>query len=386
MSSKKSQHYVPKMYLRRFANSNRHFSVLNVSTKEIISNVPCDYHCQKNYFYDINSKIEDYLAERENVWRSVFWKVDANQDLTEEDICSLKEFAVFQRLRTEASAVFAEKGEKQLILETARMICAYHNWKFDDSIKDLCEKKLDEKRIPAQNILLAQNMVPRINDLHCLIIDYNTTNSLISSDAPVISLNPFDCHNTGYSVMGLVLLFPINSHTLVVLFDKTLYSKFSNETRVTMTDEEEIQALNNLQLISAERIVFGVNTDELTYFDEKAWDLRNKNQSQKPVTALGSATEKMMIARNNGIIFDYDFSFAHLNHRIIKIPSVCREAGPRQYSCEWEQKYRIKTSFPDILFRNKEVNQQLDTPIGEYRKGYFQMQIFPPVRMELPSA
>ena len=52
MAENKKQHYVPKTYLKRFANGKL-FSVLNVENEDIYENVAYVNQCYESYFYDV---------------------------------------------------------------------------------------------------------------------------------------------------------------------------------------------------------------------------------------------------------------------------------------------------------------------------------------------
>lgn len=50
MAEKKKQHYVPKMFMRNFADENKRFSVLHVESGKILEQVYSDSQCFKDYY------------------------------------------------------------------------------------------------------------------------------------------------------------------------------------------------------------------------------------------------------------------------------------------------------------------------------------------------
>ena len=65
------------------------------------------------------------------------------------------------------------------------------------------------------------------------------------------------------------MLVPISSHTLVVVYDSKMYTQFRGQQYIEIHDDEEVNNLNILQYISAEKILFASRLDELNRFGEK---------------------------------------------------------------------------------------------------------------------
>ena len=102
MPEKKKQHYVPKFYMKNFASSENNVSVYNIKSKKIISNIPFDSQCYKDYFYGKDHVLENEFAQKEIIWSNLFNKIIDHKKLSDDDIIQLKRFAVYQRQRTEA--------------------------------------------------------------------------------------------------------------------------------------------------------------------------------------------------------------------------------------------------------------------------------------------
>ena len=86
--------------------------------------------------------------------------------------------------------------------------CLRYNkgWRFDDTVKALYEKQLEDYSMPSEQLSIAENLQNTIDDLSVVVMTYDTEISLISSDVPVIAINPFYPHSIGYACMGLIML------------------------------------------------------------------------------------------------------------------------------------------------------------------------------------
>ena len=102
MPDKKKHHYVPKFYLKEFANDRGKFVIYNLKDEKCIEAVPYKDQCYKSYFYGKDGIWEDQLGEMETKWAVVFKKIKEKDVLSEEDLKLIKQFAVYQRQRTVA--------------------------------------------------------------------------------------------------------------------------------------------------------------------------------------------------------------------------------------------------------------------------------------------
>ena len=77
--------------------------------------------------------------------------------------------------------------------------------------------------------------------------------------------------------------------------------------------------------------------------------------------------QKMMIYGMRLTLYDHEFSFGHLGRQYRRIPFVCREAAPRKWEKEWEEKLLVK---PEIMSKIIEVNPQILTDTGLSKKDF----------------
>ena len=361
MADKKRQHYVPRFYMREFADSNKKFSVLNLKTGERIEKVSYSSQCYKDYYYGSDGIWEEQLGEMENKWADVIRSILSYKALTTQDITLIKQFILYQRQRTYAEGEYLKQSRKETLVECAKMLYANKGWKFDEEAMRVCEERAAHDTTPAENLERAIGLTEFLEDLETTIITYKTNNELISSDTPVISINPFHKFTIGYGCMGLIMLVPISSHTLVVVYDSKMYTQFRGQQYIEIHDDEEVNNLNILQYISAEKILFASRLDELNRFGEKEKELRNTSRNRKAISTLGPGMQKMMTYGMRLTLYDHEFSFGHLGRQYRRIPFACREAAPRKWEKEWEEKLLIK---PQIMSKIIEIDPQMLINIG----------------------
>lgn len=375
MPEKKKQHYVPKFYMQLFTNQQNTFSVYNIATKKILNSVPYGSHCYKDYYYGKDGVWENRLSDMETTWANTINRVLSKSPLTNEDVLSLKKFALYQRQRTMAEEKFSKQVRKELLIEYFKSICADKGWKYDANvIEKLCEERANESISPAEILQFSEQYVSSIKDLSTVIIEYKTQSKLFSSDVPVISINPFHKYTIGYGCMGLIMLFPISSHQIVVFYDENMYPRFKGKTYVELTNESEVLNLNVLQLISAEKILFGKDESVFYPINAKHWIWRERNRNSKAVHTLGSSTQKIIGTSLRKTIFDCTFSFGKIHPDFVGIPFPCKEAVPRIWEKQWEEKLNIKSeTMPQIVAHQPDILRTFGLTKKELRLGLEKM-------------
>lgn len=356
MPEKKRQHYVPKSYMKTFSNDGKTFAIFNLKDKTSYAPVPYDSQCYADYFYGEDSALEDRLGEMEKAWKTVLDNVRNQSPLSSDDIFQIKEFAIFQRQRTLAESEYGRQEKIELYIECGRSISANKGLPFDDAAKEACMQYANEHAAPPAEILLKEidTIAPLVSDLELAVINYNTQLHLISSDVPVILINPFCPQQIGFGCMGLIILFPISPCQLVVLYDAKMYPRFKGKTYISLSNEKEVYNLNVLQLISAEKILFGCTKNDFLPFKPQAFRCRTKNRAVEKVTSLGPEGHKLIMTSLRKTIYDCSFSFGKIRPDFNAVPVCCREAAPRIWEKEWEDKLRTSGDIVHQIARIKD--------------------------------
>lgn len=370
MPEKKRQHYVPKLYMRNFVNQNQMFMVYLLEQKKILGPVPYQSQCYKDYYYGSNGVWENQLSEMEKNWGTTFRAVIDEQVLSTSDIQLLKRFAMYQRQRTLAEGEYRKKERTELLVEYGKLLYENNGWQFDSTAENICKERAIETVAPAEGLEIAKKLIGIIDDLRVLIITYDTEEELISSDVPVIAINPYHYPSIGFGCMGLILLFPISPHKLIVIYDSKMYPRFRDRLYVSSRDSAEVHKLNVLQLISAEKIIYAHSGSAFNLFSEDDWQSRIDNIKEHTISTLGQGNNKIFVTGMRTTILQYGFSFGEVCHRFKRIPFVCREAAPRQWDIEWEKKFDTKVQiFPAIARTSPRSFAQYNLSPKELRKG-----------------
>lgn len=366
MAENKKQHYVPKTYLKHFS-IGKVFSVLNIDSNMIYENVSYASQCYENYFYGNNLEWEKRLNSMESKWGIVLDKICQGEDIDDNDKALLKQFSVYQYNRTVAREQFNITSYKENLRETAKVILKRDEIT-DEEFGDFLEQKAKEMTSPEKTLEMVASIEELIEDLEVIVIDCISEAKLISSDAPVICINPFEPHGVGFGCMGLIIFFPVSDSKLVVIYDKKMYK--SNSNIFVISDKQEIYNLNAYQYISAERIIFGKSKEDLEFVSDDLMDERVKNKEIKPVHSLGSLESKMIVMSNERIMYRGDLIFAHLSHEVRKIPLTCREAVPRKWEQGWQDKLKHKESIMPQLIKLRTINKdEIGMTAKEIKRG-----------------
>lgn len=290
----------------------------------------------------------------ESKWGMVLDKICQGENIDEDDKILLKQFSVYQYNRTVAREQFNITSCKENLRETAKVILQ-RNEISDEEFGDFLEQKTKKITSPEKSLEMVASIEELIDDLEVIVLDCISEVKLISSDAPVICINPFEPHGVGFGCIGLIIFFPVSDSKLVVIYDGKMYK--ANRNISVVSDKQEIYNLNVYQYISAERIIYGKNKEDLEFVSDDLKDERMGNKAIKPVHSLGPLESKMIVMSNERIMYKADLSFAHLSHDIRKIPLTCREAVPRKWEQGWQDKLKHKESIMPQLIKLRVIDQ-----------------------------
>ena len=377
MAEKKKQHYVPKMFMRNFADDNKRFSVLRTQGGKVLEHVYSDSQCFKDYYYGKDLVWENNLGKLEECWAPVITKICEGQQLNDNEILLVKQFALYQRQRTLAEGNYKKQQKRAELMEISKMYCASKKIQDPEQIEKYVDKIADEAVTPQELLDIAANAEKMIDDLCVTVIEYDTNTKLISSDAPIVLWNTFEKNGVGYMCMGLVIFFPICPTKLITIYDGKMYSRNKGKQYIISNDENEVRNLNIIQYLSAEQIVFALKKDDFDFVNEQVIEQRKKEREIAPISALGTKDNKMILEQNRRIYFECDLSFALLSHNVRKIIYPCREAMSRIWSQEWENKlYAREKSLPALVELIPNMQKDVGATHKELKRGCHLMTNF----------
>ncbi|MGE4572373.1 MAG: DUF4238 domain-containing protein [Candidatus Izemoplasmatales bacterium] len=267
--NKKRNHYVPKFYLRNFSSNNL-ISVLDIPQNIIHVDTPYSTHCRKNYLYGKDGIREDSLSLLEGQWAVEIKNiVDGIFDFSKSAITSIKQFVMYQNLRTpialdKTKNTFVQMTEKLLpiIAQSEGVIIS------SSEIVPLAQEIIDNQQMEFSeiNFDMIDDLEKSIDDLGLMIIDNTGDYQFVSSDHPVV-VNNFFQSNEGFGAdcFGIIYMIPISSSKYIVIFDKNMYPKLKDKSIVCIDDDKIIQSLNIYQYYNSDYL-FSENKESLERF------------------------------------------------------------------------------------------------------------------------
>ena len=277
----KNQHYVPRLYLKNFLNSERKFWAFQKDSKKIFQTTP-DNVANENFFYDLpymddalgeDQAIEKYLSAFETIHAPLLAgflkKVDAGEiDRLDEDLRSLLcDFLVLQIIRTKEH----REGTIQLnALLKSNLIES--GWLSEIQMNEINSSNVDEnaKRTQLENIVSNDGIKGELSIIlngHIWMLFKNLTKtSYYTSDHPVIKIPHVDRSprsNSGYNSKGIEVAIPFSSSHLLVLLERTHFKDFERyENKVLVHDDEQnVIYYNSLQVSQSYRTLICQDND-----------------------------------------------------------------------------------------------------------------------------
>ncbi|MDD3169503.1 MAG: DUF4238 domain-containing protein, partial [Eubacteriales bacterium] len=226
--------------------------------------MPTKTICYEKYFYGEDCVIEHEFAQKETNWGITLQKVSLSEDyfISEQEEQQIKDFTIYQYGRTLAMFKHGKEIMEEMI--TAHL---YNTTSVIDenTIRNMVAEKVDKELDATDVVHCCNEIIGTIDDLKISIVRYKTKEKLITSDMPVVTMNPFCAGKAGMSNMGVLIFFPVSSDTLVVIYDSKIYSI---EKFFRSSNEDDVKHLNKYQVISAEERILANKKNELSIYIE----------------------------------------------------------------------------------------------------------------------
>lgn len=271
MASHKSQHYVPKCYLRKFSKyeTRRQINLLILENLKTVKAASLKHQCAKNYFYSSDKEVENLLSHYEKNYSKITdWLEDNFKRVEDHHLHILREFAFLQYMRTEGVRARLAKGIENLKSFATKEELEH----FDSSISMLSLKTFYDLKETFLN-------------LRCAIIKNRTPQGFITSDDPALIINKFvhqkyeKYGGCGINNAGVVLIYPLTPTLMIIVYDNDIYNITSLTKNFLSIDKiEDVHRLNSLQILNANKTVFfskWENREDLVSHCQSLVDLRN---------------------------------------------------------------------------------------------------------------
>jgi hypothetical protein len=373
MPERVNQHFVPQFYFKNFSGGDPKIHLLLKRTDRIIFNAPIKGQCAENRLYG-DSEVEGFLSEFEGRYSHAIkdaihaaWN-PSDPRLDYECLHDLTQGALVQRLRTmrevekfaSMSESFALEGFKEH-LKTApnverrdEMIAAIEKGKF--------RVTFSPTQIVSELLLMALDAVTLIMDLGIRLLRNHTELPFIFGDAPVVFYNSYYRNVASRGVLGLQspglqIILPLDSRTLLLLMDDSVYSgSYKAHTTVDVTERCDVSQLNAMQLYySLNTVYFGDEKD--APYVEDLWQA-HKPRTAQPASLLNVRTD--ILVDNEPVEKVFHSFDPHLNFRLSLSFVQCNPVD--------ETEYTFSRRTPEIAAEHKRLAEKRQEEIRRLRR------------------
>ena len=308
MEKVRRQHYVPRMYLKRFGYGNiddEYISVLKLDNGTVLDNRKVKNFAVENYFYDAD---KEQIAEILKEDLKVFPELCDNENLSDEQFTehalSREESAIskmLNELQEDLSRIHISSNRNLMIIFLHSL--AYRTKQFRDQmdainnktekwLNSICDNLgLDEetkKKAIETNCSTGKNtqlyqilgIKPVLETMQMLQYNYEWYEAVNNTELDfVISDNPAQTARNGFNDICI----PVSSNKAIILRikDKTapLISKDMPENGVINLSLDSVIAYNCMQLAMGQKFLFGTS-DAIKYM-KKLWEARLAGRNKR---------------------------------------------------------------------------------------------------------
>jgi hypothetical protein len=293
----KNHHFVPQFYLRFFSQNGRSIGAYSLADRHVVESASIRGQCQRGYFYGRDGTAETAFSTAEGASAKVLKDIAATQRPPRpqgDNHIVLMFHVVSQHARTASMASeqieFDDAFAKSLLRPTLP--------RDGLTVADLDRVTITTESPVSEAMHLIIPMFPLTLDLRCIVLMNATKTPLITSDNPVVLYNQLleersYVSNTGLQSVGLQIYLPLGPDAGLFFYDKDVYGVGpKNPTRVVLTNPYDIEQLNGLQVVNAEKnLYFDSSQDfrQLAHLHAKYQPHRRKrranfiNQREMPI-------------------------------------------------------------------------------------------------------
>ncbi|MCW6556093.1 DUF4238 domain-containing protein [Yersinia ruckeri] len=308
MAEKANQHFVPRLLLKRFSNSEGKINIFDTSSGEIISDVPYKPQCAKKYFYGSDLIIENQLANLEDiVGKVISGVIDQNTalEINSEAHVKLVVFSAYQYIRTPEAISLANnvirkninvmilKDKEVLISQMKDVVEKRFEQVVDESFYEDFLSSLEVSLLNPHKILFetANNFVFELLNFEMFFLRNETNQEFFISDHPLVFIGPDDNDKR-------TLLLPLSPMYTLIFFERGKYNNFVEKSGViSVCSLTDVDSLNRIQYLNCNRNIYfssGINDDYLIEMHEN-----NKVDKLKDKLSYVADEMKIFIRRRN---------------------------------------------------------------------------------------
>lgn len=328
-----NQHYVPRFYMKHFANIKKAgtrrekalISFYQFKDNLFRKNIPTNSICSEDHFYDKDGKIENTLADMEAGWSKALNNV-IDDEFTIDDIESIREFVIYQISRTKAMLTH----NREMATNVIKGILKQQSVDLSDEEMEFIKNKIQDEITPELGLSIVKKTIPVILDLKMKVITNETEMRFITSDVPMIIINPLGICSAGLNSIGEVIFFPISPCKMIIFYDAKLFGELPDR----ICNDSIIKVLNQYQYISAEERLLAKEIEDINHIinNEELNSKREQFQKTQKTNILDDGVGTLLAIKSRSIPYYYNISIFRLPKPLRKIPEDFRETFSREYS------------------------------------------------------
>lgn len=262
MSTKKNQHFVPKVYLKQFSSDGNSINVFIKENNEIHYSAPLKNQSSRNFFYGKDLEIENFLGSMESDLGVILNKL-SNESigaLSKDDYEFLFGYTFLQWGRTEASAMELVDGAKAINKFTTETFNS-----FDSSSNRAIEDRLENVK---RSISIGKEMLNTCSDLDFVFLVNDTPIDFISSDCPVSLYNQFHerigKRSFAFGSIGAQIIFPLSPRICFLIYDNLCYKIGTRKSKyINISKTDDVINLNRITYINANKAIYFLNCNAI---------------------------------------------------------------------------------------------------------------------------
>ncbi|TDW48052.1 uncharacterized protein DUF4238 [Flavobacterium sp. 270] len=330
-TNKKNQHYIPKFYLRNFSyNQNKNeIGIFNIFNNVFVQRAKLRHQGSKNFFYGIDGKIEDALANIEGNLADLIKNIISDQTLPKKFSVEHIELLTFVAITDARNPVRIDTMKNHYLQMEKTLKELDPNVNMNNFLPNLTHEEHIKLSLSNTNTI-----TEHIIDLDFKLLVNKTSNTFLTSDFPIVKYNQFlelkkwKHSKSGYSLVGLKIFIPLSPTLTVVFFDSAIYKVGNKKDKIIeLSKKEDIDQLNILQYINCFSTIFfneRINNDYINYLKKKSEKYSRANDPRLELSYIVEENDdvnKVLAGKQNLMIFNTTDCETNLNLSFLKIHS-----------------------------------------------------------------
>lgn len=221
---------------------------MNIPKGFTVKDASLKHQCYSDYLYGKNPFFEKNLSQIESDFSKLLSDIDTIGTLPppfSEDHIVMLYMILIQDGRTQYAADSLKETNDKISSLTGQI---YNEYSFYTAAE--------------YSTSIHLTMYPILLDLNARLVINNTQEEFITSDCPIIKINPFlsfldEGNYTGLGNIGLMILFPISPKKMIILFDSKTYRLGSDSKHIIhIQNSHDVSQINIMQMASCENNIY----------------------------------------------------------------------------------------------------------------------------------